>query len=545
MIAILIGNFACDAFAAAVDQASAVFSELYAARIEKVRKTRSTADDLELAGELNSAMKKATGTPALLALMGDSAYDMAYRHRGGYTVAIESMRTLLAHAPDRRVEILGKIAAAQHNRFLRSTANTRTDAGNAWIDALLELSGAQSSIERRIKTVRQALLVAKKIKSDRRTRVEAALGRLSARTRAERMEKEYRANPGDMAVLRKLLLVFVVELDEPMLAKPYYERSDDPVLKKHLSLATQSVESLSEKDCLILGDWYEQLSHDLRSKPAQRRAMQKRALAYYRRFLTTHLQRDLQHTKTALAVRQIESELKVKSSTSPRDEPRREKPAHPMPSRGLVLHYSFESVSPTNTTVTDHSGGEHHGSVHGAVSTAGPVGRALKFDGRDDYVLFPKVADVTAITYAAWFRPASSRERVGIVMNHAYPAGAIHFQVWQHSFCVGLCGMGSVKATTTIGHFDLRKWRHYAATFDSGTKTVRLYVNGKLDTKRKFQKDRRNFSVGPGRIGDWDKLDSKWLGNRQLHGAIDEVRIYERVLSSDEIAVLAGQALAK
>jgi hypothetical protein len=76
----------------------------------------------------------------------------------------------------------------------------------------------------------------------------------------------------------------------------------------------------------------------------------------------------------------------------------------------------------------------------------------------------------------------------------------------------------------------LRAWTHLAGTYDGAY--LRLYVNGVL--ARSVPRTGPIFaSTGPLRIGG-SSIVTPW-GNQYFAGRIDEVRIYGRALSTEEI----------
>ena len=77
---------------------------------------------------------------------------------------------------------------------------------------------------------------------------------------------------------------------------------------------------------------------------------------------------------------------------------------------GLVAAYTFEEGS--GTTVTDVSGMGNHGTLSGATwTTSGRYGKALSFDGVNDWVTIPAAASLnltTGMTLEAWVRPGAT-----------------------------------------------------------------------------------------------------------------------------------------
>src|SRR5205085_431602 len=84
---------------------------------------------------------------------------------------------------------------------------------------------------------------------------------------------------------------------------------------------------------------------------------------------------------------------------------------------------------------------------------------------------------------------------------------------------------------------DLNRWHHLFVTYDGSNKAkgVRLYVDGKaaeLDVTHDRLTDTIRGSA-PARIG-------RRSPGAPFRGMIDEVRVYERELTADEVAQLAG-----
>jgi PKD repeat protein len=81
----------------------------------------------------------------------------------------------------------------------------------------------------------------------------------------------------------------------------------------------------------------------------------------------------------------------------------------PLPSSGLVAAYSFEESS--GSTVNDASGKANHGTISGAIrTTSGRYGRALQFDGVNDWVTIKDASSLdltTGMTLEAWVYPTA------------------------------------------------------------------------------------------------------------------------------------------
>ena len=96
---------------------------------------------------------------------------------------------------------------------------------------------------------------------------------------------------------------------------------------------------------------------------------------------------------------------------------------------------------------------------------------------------------------------------------------------------------GDEKLTSSDLKLEPNRWYHVAVTFDKGN--VIVYLNGKAKATKKFYRTKINFGVAHS-----DEMDGKercfWIGysynnDRGLDGYISEVRIWNKVLSEEEI----------
>jgi hypothetical protein len=80
----------------------------------------------------------------------------------------------------------------------------------------------------------------------------------------------------------------------------------------------------------------------------------------------------------------------------------------------------------------------------------------------------------------------------------------------------------------------LNRWTHVAATFDKGE--MKIYVNGVVGASKVSEKvkhtDRNEYEHDDLHIG------GNWQNHYLLDGAMDEIMIFNRALTEDEIAAL-------
>jgi len=186
---------------------------------------------------------------------------------------------------------------------------------------------------------------------------------------------------------------------------------------------------------------------------------------------------------------------------------------------GLVGYWKLDEGS--GTTAYDSSGYNNHGIIYGASWTSGKVNSALSFDGVDDYVdcgTDPSLMPTTAITLEAWFKASGVNAYATIVSTFYYEGYFLRINPNAGiEFAPGICN--SPPGTIQPG-----VWYHVVGTFDG---TSKIYVNGKLVS-----------SQGAGYLaytGQSLRIGNNPTAELWFNGIIDEVRIYNRALSAEEI----------
>ncbi|MHC4505003.1 MAG: LamG domain-containing protein, partial [Planctomycetota bacterium] len=204
------------------------------------------------------------------------------------------------------------------------------------------------------------------------------------------------------------------------------------------------------------------------------------------------------------------------------------------PTKGLIGHWKFDDGG--GTVARDSSGKDNHGAVHGGAKwTQGKRGGALEFDGTDDYVAIANEAnfDITGnITVAAWIKVASFTKKWQVIITKGGRCWRLQRDGGRRNLewaCTGLShnGPGNVHGRVAVND---GRWHHVAGVYD-GTETY-LYVDGKVDASARTSGSilTNDYKVYIG--------DDAQGGGRYFHGLIDDVRVYDRALSSDEIGML-------
>jgi hypothetical protein len=220
--------------------------------------------------------------------------------------------------------------------------------------------------------------------------------------------------------------------------------------------------------------------------------------------------------------------------------------ASPHLREGLIGHYPFQG----NTN--DESGSANHGEAHGATLTRNRFGNpdsAYELDGTDDYIDISAIADDisrTENTVSLWFTPAMNlmdfdettsaqvlfsnwhRNRIGYEDGNL--AGTLKLATdWDRQVTES-----ALELTCAVG-LEAQVWYHVALTFSSNGKAG-LYLNG-----AKVAEQAPTAGLGIAYFGEVFSL-GRTLDNQgarhYFKGAIDDVRIYNRALSENEVRKL-------
>ncbi len=197
---------------------------------------------------------------------------------------------------------------------------------------------------------------------------------------------------------------------------------------------------------------------------------------------------------------------------------------------GLVA--AFHCNEGTGGTITDATPAHHEGTLSGAVWTpSGKYGSGLSFDGVNDWVTIPDHPQLdlsSTATVMAWVYPVALSSYRTVVLKEA-PGEACYYLYSGPGDVVNGGGRftGTYVETSGGAALPLNQWTHVAMTYDGST--IRVYRNGDL-VSSVARTGAFEQSASPLRIGG-NSIWSEWW-----QGRIDEIRLYNRALTTLEIA---------
>ncbi len=201
----------------------------------------------------------------------------------------------------------------------------------------------------------------------------------------------------------------------------------------------------------------------------------------------------------------------------------------------LMLYFTFDKDE--GDKVTDVSGNNLEGVFEGAVwSKDGKFGGAVHLEDSEKFVevdAVPELDITDELTIQCWFFPEESqgdsnlmgRRSAGNVGGYclqwsAQFTGAPQIETW-----INIGGWQGSRNKQTIKPA-LEEWHHVSTTYDGDT--IRQYIDGELDVE-----------FGPaGKINSIEvvfRIGKAQTGLAGMVGLVDEVAIYNRALTVDEI----------
>lgn len=219
-------------------------------------------------------------------------------------------------------------------------------------------------------------------------------------------------------------------------------------------------------------------------------------------------------------------------------------------SDGLVGYWNMDDdVSGDGQTIADHSGNTKTATTsYGSNATgmdctvAGKFGKGCEFDGVDDAVNLNSSysPNANSMTFAAWFMLDSSQSAssdIFAIFGNNQNVPLIGYQPANTRFTGRDDVQISMVNMVTPSNLADSTWHHVAMTINLSNSVISVYLDGNLlntaSYSPTFSANQNLFRFGNGYIDG---------GTTAWDGILDEMRLYERALSSSEIAQLYNWA---
>ncbi|MCJ7729599.1 MAG: hypothetical protein MUO27_06955 [Sedimentisphaerales bacterium] len=199
---------------------------------------------------------------------------------------------------------------------------------------------------------------------------------------------------------------------------------------------------------------------------------------------------------------------------------------------GLVGCWKLDETS--GLTAADSSGRGHNGTLvnmAGNEWTTGQINGALAFTGDSDFVQIADLSNYLGTDYTVswWAKPNTSDWTENILLgNNSTVHDFEYYQYYADLYVRADAGSGADITVSNV--YVVGRWVHICGVGDANG--TRVYVDGNLAGTTSVKKNTTpnyDLNIGAWATGEWD-----------FNGVIDDVRIYNRVLSAGEIAELAN-----
>ncbi|MCX7997211.1 MAG: DUF2341 domain-containing protein [Patescibacteria group bacterium] len=233
-------------------------------------------------------------------------------------------------------------------------------------------------------------------------------------------------------------------------------------------------------------------------------------------------------------------------------------PAPGSPISSAMGHWKLDENQGTTAFNAGNSGSILNGTMSNfalpATSTSGwtrsgKIGSALIFDGNNDIVNLGSdstIDNLNPITVSAWIYPTGwgegnfghivSKENTSTVFGFTLVnnTGQNTFRIYRER------ATSPVQATAASGSITLNTWQHVAGIIDTTNNIVRLYLNGK-EVASYIDQTMGSGSVNSDAANNLN-IGNRTAGDRTFAGTIDEVKVFNSVLTADQIALLYNQS---
>ncbi len=215
-----------------------------------------------------------------------------------------------------------------------------------------------------------------------------------------------------------------------------------------------------------------------------------------------------------------------------------------LPANDMISYWKFDETK--GTVASDSSGNGLNGKIVGATSTIGKYNNALSFNGSDNYVSLAGNStfdNMGAMTISAWIKPSSLGENgKGRIVTKA-AGGSLPSYGWSFYLTNEVANGIKFAVDHTTAHLEhasvanaitLNQWQLVTVTWDGSknASNAHIYVNG----------NEVSYAVADNAVGTRasDTSNSLYIGSnpartRSFNGSIDDVKIFNRVLSADEV----------
>jgi len=405
------------------------------------------------------------------------------------------------------------------------------------VDGLLAVAdnhGKQKRWNEAIRVYRRATTLAGKVSATQaeaiKTRIESAQAALALAERMARLLATYKADPNNKQVAGELAMTYLVVFDDHAEAEKYSLSAGDDELSSLIDLSGQDIRTLSDQAINRLAQWYQQLAKD---QPVETQIVLLSRSLNYLQFRVDKLAADeefddeLNEQVAALTI-DIKELLQKTNGAWP----------DVVQKTALKTHLLFDQATDDGQSVTDQSPDGSAGMMDSVAFSPWRGGEAANFSAESSITMQEplEIKRGKGLTVSMWVRPQRDAGTLIQCMTDGDSPQGFSFSTYSEDLRGTLrSGVTSRLTFSARNAMEPGSWRHVAITYDGGTREEGfvVYVNGQ-QVDANVDADRFTVSMSveaPVTLGARGE-------SKSFVGYIDDVRIYERQLTANEIASL-------
>lgn len=209
---------------------------------------------------------------------------------------------------------------------------------------------------------------------------------------------------------------------------------------------------------------------------------------------------------------------------------------------GLVAFYPF------NGNANDESGNGNNGIVSGASLVSdrfNNINKAYLLNGVDNYIRMQKPGPIgnPRVSVSFWIKSNTQKSDAIIGWGDNGRTGN-DFRIYQNGSCSGTIAFDTYDCAVNYLVGDIiNKWQHFVVIYD-GSIASNVFSSSIYQSGQKISNTCFTQNLGPTNILGTNPITiGKYHGSLPsgfLHASLDDVRIYDRILTQEEITYLAN-----
>ena len=214
---------------------------------------------------------------------------------------------------------------------------------------------------------------------------------------------------------------------------------------------------------------------------------------------------------------------------------------------GTVSYWTFDNDDVIGTTIYDVYGTNNGTALNGPSSTTGKVGQAFDFDGVDDYINMSNPSNLnfdasTSFSVVAWINHSKNNvgtyETVLAKQQSTVEGYYLYRSVANRTTFYVRAGTNVSNPRINGSDVDQTQWHFLVGVYDKTKNITSLYIDGDNKT------DSREIETWGTISNSLDFLiGARSDGSQVFNGSIDEVAIFDRALTQNEILSLYNKSM--